>query len=517
MDGHSNPKKEGSEMKITNLMLAGCAALTSAFWGGNPAIAQTSAIDLPVNQATSYKGEEFLLVGNADRGGGEPVIAISPKNPNIIIVGVMANNHYVEGAPLGKGQERISIQSRVKYRNTPGASITTFAISYDRGRTWAFFDDPFRDYFKMNGTADAYVGAGKDGTLFIGAMNFFPQNASPLQLELEKEPDPGLLYGAIDLASSSDNGKTWGTPLHVMGQATPLQEYGPGVKPNFLGKTPYDRPFLTTDMSTGTIYIPGNGSGGDPIHRETFIRASDDNGKSWGLVFSYDSPDYPQGGGASRPAAAAGVLGLAYVASSIPASAGNGTGKCPCIVFEASRDEGKTFDRHVVKYDVVLPRGFGGMGSPALAADPSHPGRFAVMVLTEGNAEMQMYVTDDYGKMWKGPVKAGGVAGTTISKPDIGYSPHGDLAAMWLAVSPDGSYSMWSSGSHDGGLTFGAPIHVSQGTSPARATIKYRGNHWDGDDLSSIAVDDEYAHIVWADGRAGFLGAWYARVPLSSY
>jgi hypothetical protein len=24
-------------------------------------------------------------------------------------------------------------------------------------------------------------------------------------------------------------------------------------------------------------------------------------------------------------------------------------------------------------------------------------------------------------------------------------------------------------------------------------------------------------HIVWADGRAGFLGAWYARVPLASY
>jgi len=39
--------------------------------------AQNSSIDLPVNQATSYKGEEFLLIGDANRGGGEPVIAIS--------------------------------------------------------------------------------------------------------------------------------------------------------------------------------------------------------------------------------------------------------------------------------------------------------------------------------------------------------------------------------------------------------------------------------------------------------
>ena len=37
------------------------------------------------------------------------------------------------------------------------------------------------------------------------------------------------------------------------------------------------------------------------------------------------------------------------------------------------------------------------------------------------------------------------------------------------------------------------------------------------DDLSSIAVDNDYVHIVWADGRAGFLGAWYARIPITSY
>jgi hypothetical protein len=502
------PKMKVKVFPFTALILASLFASVG--------YAQDSSIDLPVNRATTYKGEEFLLIGDANRGGGEPVIAISPKNPDIIIVGAMGNNHYVEGAPLGKGQERISIQSRVKYRNTPGASITKFAISYDHGRTWTFFDDPFRDYFKMNGTADAFVGAGKDGTLFIGAMNFFPQNASPLMLELEKEPDPGLLYGAIDLASSSDDGKTWTAPQHVMGQATPQQEYGPDVKPHFLGKTPYDRPYLSTDLTTGTIFIPGNGSGGEPVHRETFIRASDDNGKTWGLVYSYDSPDYPQGGGASRPAAAGGVLGLAYIASSVPANVLSG-GKCPCVVFEASRDKGKTFERHIVRTDVVLPRGFGGMGMPALAADQSHPGRFAVMTLTEGNAEMQMYVTGDYGKSWKGPLKAGSVPNATISKPDIGYSPGGDLAAMWLAVNQDGTYSVWSSAMHDGASAFSAPIHVSQAQSPARPTIKYRGNNWDGDDLSSIAVDKDYVHIVWADGRAGFLGAWYARVPLSSY
>lgn len=102
-------------------------------------------------------------------------------------------------------------------------------------------------------------------------------------------------------------------------------------------------------------------------------------------------------------------------------------------------------------------------------------------------------------------------------RPDIGYSPRGDLAAMWLAVNPDQTYSAWSSVSRDGGSTFSKSIQVSRAPSPPRSAIKYRGNNWDGDDLSSLAVDEDFVHIVWADGCAGFLGAWYARVPLAGY
>jgi|SRR5579871_970549 len=502
-------------MKQIKWIFLGAAALLSMIAGGRPANAQQSAIELPVDASTTYKGEEFLLIGNAVRGAGEPVIAINPKNPNNIIVGAMANNHYVEGVPMATGQQRVGGGATIKYRNTPGSSISVYAISHDRGRTWTFMEDPFRDAFKMNTTADAFVGAGPDGTLFIGAMNFFPQNASPEMLALEVEPDPGLLFGQIDMATSSDEGKTWSAPMHVMGQATHPMEYGPDVKPVFRGKTPYDRPFLESDLSTGVIYVPGNGSAGEPPHRATFLRASHDNGKTWGLVYGYDSKDYPQGGGASKPRAAHGVLGIAYVASSVPASTG---AKCPCLIFGASRDDGKTFERHIVQAGLpAAQRGFGGFGNPSLAADATHPGRYAIMSLTEGNAAMDVYLTDDYGKTWKGPVRAGGTPGATISKPDMAYSPKGELAVMWLAVNQDQTYTCWSAASHDGGSTFSKSIQVSHGASPARAMIRNRGNNRDGDDLSTVAVDNDYVHIVWADGRAGFLGAWYARVPLASY
>jgi hypothetical protein len=189
-------------------------------------------------------------------------------------------------------------------------------------------------------------------------------------------------------------------------------------------------------------------------------------------------------------------------------------------VFATSRDDGKTTERHVAQYGLPQARGFGGMGTPQMAADPSHPGRFAIMnsaTNADGSAELQMLVTDDYGKTWKGPVKAGSTPGATISKPDMAYSPKGELAVMWLALAPDGTYTAWSSASHDGGFTFSKSIQVSHSPSPTRASIKNRGNHWDGDDLSSLAVDNDYVHIVWADSRAGFMGSWYARVPLSSY
>lgn len=507
-------------MKPANWLTIGSSTLLSLLVAGSvpavaqqPAAADQSSIDLPVNTATSYKGEEYLLMGDAMRGAGEPVIAVNPRDPNIIIVGAMANDNYVEGEKWTVGVPFSNWESVVKYRNTPGASISEYAISHDRGRTWKLFFDPFRDYFRMNGTADANVGIGKDGRIFIGAMNFFPQNASPLMLQLEKEPRPGLLFGNADIAWSDDEGKTWSTPEHVMGQATPLQEYGPDVKPDFIGKTPYDRPFLITDQSTGTIFVPGNGSGGDPVHQETFIRASHDNGKTWGLIYSYNSPDYPEGGMAARPAAANGILGVAYIASGTP----SGADKCPCIVFGASRDDGRTFEYHVVERRTFVPHGFFGMGTPGLAADPSHPGRFAVLSVSQSNSEMLVYVTDDSGRSWKGPIKAGDVPDTQVRKPDIAYSPKGDLGIIWLAAKPDGTYTCWSNASRDGGLTFGRQIEVSEAASPSRESIKHRGNNWDGDDLSSIALDNDYVHMVWADGRAGFLGSWYARVPLTSY
>ena len=104
--------------------------------GGSVTVAQDRKLELPVNQGTSYKGEEYLLIGTAVRGSGEPVIAINPNNPDNIIVGAMASLNYVEGEPIPSSFQELKWASVVTYANTRDATKALFAITYDRGRTW---------------------------------------------------------------------------------------------------------------------------------------------------------------------------------------------------------------------------------------------------------------------------------------------------------------------------------------------------------------------------------------------
>ena len=104
-----------------------------------------------------------------------------------------------------------------------------------------------------------------------------------------------------------------------------------------------------------------------------------------------------------------------------------------------------------------------------------------------------------------------------MTKPDIAFSPGGDLAVMWLATARDRTYTAWVAAMRHGAGQFSRPVRISGAPSPPRSRIATRGNNWDGDDLSTVAVDARFIHAVWADGRAGFLGSWYARVPLSKF
>ena len=86
-------------MKRAKWLFAAVGGFLSILGGGGSAYGQGRGTGAPTVPAPTYKSEEYLLIGDAVRGAGEPVIVVNPKNPNNIIVGAMANLHYVEGAP----------------------------------------------------------------------------------------------------------------------------------------------------------------------------------------------------------------------------------------------------------------------------------------------------------------------------------------------------------------------------------------------------------------------------------
>ncbi|MEO8592387.1 MAG: sialidase family protein [Candidatus Solibacter sp.] len=528
-------------MKLSRIRIVKWAA-----WAG----ATLTATLLPAQQAqqaqqaNAPKSEEYLLLGSPNRGAGEPILFVNPKDPNNIIVVAMATlNRLPTGeGPLPRGNPA-AVALRVKELSTPDGSRTDIAVTRDGGKTWDVSEDNFRRYFKKNRCSDSFAGAGVDGTLYMGCLAYLNLGDADYRTGYAPNGEARDYHGGSAIAWSKDKGKTWSNPVWVHPDHAP-QLYAPTVKPVFEQASPWDRPYFAQDASTGTIYItgsgpaytvdpatvprpkvdpslPGHGYTGYPpadvTRSRTFIRASRDGGKTWGVIYPADSDEYP--GGRGGFGAAHGKLVVSYGASKAPASA---NAQCPCTVLGTSKDDGKTFEYRIVPplppaAEAAPAGGRGGRGGPGggamLAVDQSKEGRYALA--RQAGQRMMVSVTEDGGTTWQPAAVAMELpAGANFGHRAMKYSPKGDLGLIWKQVYADRTYDVWSSVSRDGGRSF-KTVRVSHAVSPP--LIAERGNFLFGDDLSSVDLDAEYLHVVWGDNRSGFLGTWYGRVPLSAY
>ena len=327
--------------------------------------------------------------------------------------------------------------------------------------------------------------------------------------------------GAVDyynmyVARSTDGGHSWSRPAYATGDMSAPQVL-------LLGRNTghSDRLFLTVDQSTGTLYA----SATDLPRFVRWIVASRDHGTTFGPPHAIDSNLYPQvqgeQGGDYIPAAANGTVAIAYVASAAPGRS------CPCGIFETSRDGGATWTRHPTPF-----------GANWVAADPSHPGRFAIasgqgVTATPARpGAVEIATTDDGGRTWTTPVLLGDSAHPQL-QPWIAYSPTGVLGVGYKTLnSPlipqpqfflqivsgtlSYTYDYWTAASFDNGKTFSKPVRVSNAPSPP-------GNRT-GDDFSSVALDDTYLYAAWGhlrksptDPSPGPVAVYLARVPLRAY
>jgi hypothetical protein len=536
---HRTSSAELKTAPVRGFRRPGPVARAAAFivLGGGAVLAQAPQ---PASAPAAPPSEEYLLLGSANRGAGEPIIFVNPRDPNNMIVAAMATlNRLPTGeAPIPRGTPEATLL-RVKELSVPDGSRTDLAVTWDGGKTWHFTEDTFRAELQKNRCSDSFSGAGPDGTLYMGCLAYLNRGAADFDMGYAPNGEARNMHGGSAIAWSTDKGKTWSHPQWVHPAQSP-QLYAPGLHPVFEQASPWDRPYFVADASTGTIYVsgsgpaytvdpatverpavdpsqPGMGYTGYPpasvTRSRTFLRASRDRARTWGLIYAIDSDEYP--GGRGSFSAAHGHLVVAYTAASVPARE---QAQCPCTVFGSSEDEGRTFSYRVVPalpaVQNAAPAGRGGRpGGVMIGADPSTENRYAIA--RQSGTSLLVTMTDDGGRTWRDPVTAATVPeGATIGHRAMKFSAGGVLGLVWKAVYPDRTFDVWSAVSKDAGRTF-KTVRISHAPSPPY--IPERSNFMFGDDLSSLDVDGEFLHAVWGDNRSGFLATWYGRVPLSAY
>lgn len=475
--------------------------------------------------APAFKSEEYLLLGNATRGAGEPMIAVDPTDPRNIVVVAMGSLQRI----IVNGKPAIG---NAEYHRTANSTINWLAVTHDGGMTWDVKELPILSG-KLTRCPDAFADVARDGVFIAGCE---PR-------ETASDPD---YWGMSALMVSHDKGNTWG-PVVQMISDYQLNRFAPGLRPvsgafpkdsptRIASNSPWDRPFTVIDDSTGVIY--GVARGGSAVvtpqtrRSQAYITASTDGGKSFGTVYSWDSPEYPQSSRGIGETAGHGRVAVAYVAASVPAAENT---SCPCPVLGISRDHGKTFAYRVLRN--LMPTGAraaanvaesaaeggrrGGRGGPgsgtgltAISMDPTKSGRIA-MLKSEG-PRYAVSVSEDFGQTWSPFVVAGTVPDATgFSKPAFEFSRDGVIGLIWRASYSDRSYEIWAAISKDGGKTFSKSLKISHGRSPA--SDPYRNSGMFGDDIQDLSMDRENLHLVWGDSRAGFLGVWYGRVRMADF
>jgi hypothetical protein len=344
--------------------------------------------------------------------------------------------------------------------------------------------------------SDPVAATGKNGALYVGAL---------------------FQSDSLDtfLSGTTDGGRTWGKSVYATGNRDTVDNIM--VAPN-TGLD--DRPWVTADNRTGAVYA----SLADFVPRlRRWIVASRDQGRTFGpprAIAPNSAPEFPAGD--YIPSAANGVLAVSYVTLSPDPD-------CLCRnVFETSTDDGESWTRHAAPIPAQWT-----------AADPAHPGRFAIMSggqdITDWQSfnpnELLVSVTRDYGRTWSRPAHIGQSPPNPRWMPWIAYSPTGVLGVSYRTkygtrscVTPhdctNTTYDQWAAISRDGGFHFYPPVRISRALSAAQ--IDSGTGFAAGDDFGTVALDEKYLYVAWGDMRknpgSSASGAqrslYFGRVPL---
>lgn len=435
--------------------------------------------------------------------GGEPEIAVNPKDSDNIVVG---DNVY-----------------GISYSRDGGATWKHVAIPNIGDNTLAVQPDGTFLYTTINGT----VWSSHDGgATWADVGNWVGAVAETAYTLFPNLPYPANVGGGDVIRQVACDTPDLGNAGFVDpdAQLPDAEQSGPGV--SVLG---CDRPWLVSDPNTGRAYLAfsdhhdpsgGTGGGGAPPEYASlacrgsngassanvqcgreYVSASGDGGHTWSTFKPMDTAAYPwavTNGWSGGPAAAFGTLAAAYIATGKDCS--------PCIVFETSTDDGDHWAQHAVAPITFTPASSYTTSlnfEPYLAADPTRRGHYALMVFDKTQTHLLVSITSDSGATWKTATLAESGPGAGRWVPWIAYGSGGALGAMWLTTANDGSYEAWAAVAPRGDAHFDAPVRLSSAKSPGPVAPG-------GDDASDVTLTPTTLYAAWGDQRGGPApAAWF--------
>jgi hypothetical protein len=453
------------------------------------ALAAVSSAALAVVPASAATAPHVLRAQiSRDTGviAGEGWVVTDPRHPGTIVLTWLATSD-AESVTGGSAQASPANITR---------GYCGLGISTNGGRTWTTRQLPFAQAVTPAGAVsgvqqgnrnshicgDPVMGVGPDGTIYAAAAHI----GSP-QLE------QGI--------TSHDDGRTWSTPTEVFGpEQTAASATGNAGSAKTVAIGP-GRAFMAVDPETGAVSVISQEDGGAEAR---WITVSTDRGKTWGTPHQLD-PDL-QSKSAGAQAAANGTIAVAYnvdptsptyLASPAPAV----TCSALCTVFETTNDQGKTWSRHVI-HGAVADGGIA--GSTWVAADPSHRGRFAVLMPTGSGSRLEIWRTDDSGVHWRRVKLVTAGNGGSLFKAAIAYSPTGALGLVWRTAHSDSSYDVSAIVSRDGGTAWSRVVPLTSKSAPP--------NFGFSDDCAcNVDMDRTSLATTWGDARTGIRQLWFAR------
>jgi len=407
-------------------------------------------------------GERVLVsTGVADRPLIEPQLAVNSKDPKQLLATAMA----------------------VEPSTVDDSNCAAFA-SFDGGRTWA------RHTFAVPSCADPWVALREDGTALFAGLQMARGNA-------------------MQLAYSSDSGRTWGDVLLDLGRG-------------------HDHPTMTIDTTAGpfagSIYLVSNGSWRDGSGRASgsiFVVRSADGGRTFSppvhlvpsnLNFNVLTPGVLSDGTLVVP-----YTDFQSNISDFRSRAGELERKRTWVVM--STDGGRTFSRPSFVSEAC------GLGFGALAVDLSHQttrDRLYFVCNTRDLTGVQVHSSEARGEKWSQPVRADSAGGDVVFRrpPAVSVNRDGVVGVTWTERRTESDrlcQHHYFSASRDGGKTFLPQVRLSEAPScPDTARNGRVAARWpEGGDYSGLAAAaDGTFHALWADSRDGIYRLWTAPITV---